>query len=294
MGLFGKAKDIMTGKKWLHGFKCPNCGSNVYKEIGPIYICEECGKLTGDAFYCAYEHQLKEEGYSSELAKDLANNRKKKDQKEIEQKKRAEILEAEARSRGDNRKASNYEWQEYTEKILIGEWNTKDRYDRNKNGDFIIDFFSKDNDKENKYEFYVYMKDSVNRKYGFNVDGNYYYGEHDRDGEGLAYFEVWLYAKDVYVDWNKTTKNALYIIIRKLKVNVDMSLSHYVVEKPYNYCTKYGSIEETQDALSDWALKKLEQKIRDRVTSYLRGAKRNYFGFDDVMYSNIYFEYINY
>lgn len=144
---------------------------------------------------------------------------------------------------------------------------------RDSKGRVILEIYPKENDPKEAYRFYV------GNKSGDNI------------GEGDVFLSIYITAKEFFVDKKKTTKDKLYIIAKDVKAEVHQTgLSYIAQDNPHLYKTKYGGIYETLDYFADKALERFRQEVIDIVYKYLRGAKHNYYGFDDITFNEIYFE----
>lgn len=277
MGLFDKVKDKLKGKNWLEGYSCPMCGSRVYKTGCEEYSCECCGNLTGDAYYGALRCDWEQQGLDDYRINALIEMYKRDKEQKIQAENNRIAREKEAKAKGDTRTVSKYDWLDYTENIIIGLYSTKaTRTNKDSKGYALLRIYSKETDPQDNFRFYVR-----------NVDG-------DDIGECWVYLTIYIEAKNFFVDKEKTTKDALYIIINDIHAKVNYTGLHYLVQdNPHLFDTEYGSISETFKYFSDWALKKFRQEVIDEVYKQLRSAKRNCYGFDDITYSNIYFEQYN-
>ncbi|HBF68404.1 MAG TPA: hypothetical protein DDW20_03685 [Firmicutes bacterium] len=278
MGLFDKFKTKLGGKNYLNGFSCPLCGDRVYKTGIEQYSCESCGNLTGDAYYLALRYDLQQQridDYSIDVyIKRMKDNKQKEcDQKEFLDNYRKN-LEEEAILHGDTRSISKYHWLDYVDTIVLGFYNTKSisKY-RFPNGRFLLTMYPKDTDPKEFYRFFV------SNKAGDNI------------GECDVYVSIDITGKEFYVDKDKTTKDALYIVARDVKAEVNQKGLHYLVkDNPHLYATKYGDIYDALNHFADEALARFRQEIIDEIYKGLKSAKRNYYGFDDITFSKIYFE----
>ena len=279
MGLFDKVKAKMGVKDWLQGFECPRCGGRVYKTSYEKYSCESCGELTGDAYYRALRYDLMQQDWDDYKIDTYINMRKRDEEKEKNDKIVSENyqkrLEEEARMKGDTRRISKYDWLNYTKRIILGRYTTDDyTIHRDRNGHALLAIYPRDTDSKNDYHFIVY------NRLGDDI------------GEGDVYLVIYITAKEFLIDDKKTTKDSLYIILKDIKANVHQSGLHYLAEDhPENFNTSYGlGIYETLNYFADEALKRFRQEVIDAVYNGLASVKRTDYGFDDVTFSNIYFE----
>ncbi len=307
MGLFKKAKESLGGKNWVKGYycsSCPNaafCDGRIYREGYDNFFCDYLGrKLEGEAYWNAYDAISKQEyidnGYSEEYAQELIERARAKRAKEGRENAAKKQLQEEIRARGETREFSDYDPKEFTEKILIGQWCTKNDFSRkrDKNGRTLLAYYHMDSDKEHadEYTFYSHMKDSVNRRYGFKAEGDYFYGEHDKWGEESCYATVSVMAEQFVVDWQRTSKDTLVLLAKNLIVRVQINWPSGVLDHPEYFYTKYGSVKETEQHYQDWAIGKFEYEIKEQVRRYLASHKRRYYGMDDFTYENIYIDYV--
>ena len=311
MGLFNKVKESLGGKDWVKGYccsSCPNapfCDGRIYRKGYDEFYCDFLGrKLEGEAHWNAYDAISKQEyihsGYSEEYAQELIERdrarRAKEEQEKAAKKRLQEELREEARARGETREFSNYDPKEFTEKILIGQWCTKDDYSRKRdqNGRVLLAFYHMDDDKEHadEYTFYSHMKDSVDRHYGFKVGGDYIYGEANKWGQGCCFANVTVLAEQFVVDWQRTSKDTLVLVAKNLATRVQIQWPRGVLDHPEYFYTKYGSVKETEQHYRDWAIEKFEYQVEEQVRRDLASHKRRYYGMDDFTYENIYIDYV--
>lgn len=188
------------------------------------------------------------------------------------------MLEEEARRVGDPRPVSKYDWISYTEKITLGLYSTNQTLiitsdQKDKNGCYILARYYSDENATKDYD-----------KYGFPV----YFANEPYENPVQINVVICISAREFILDRKRTTKDDLYIIVRDFHCQAQYDFLGSLPKYPK---TPYGSIDDALNHYQDLGRRRFFTEVLNSISKEVRSTKRNYFGFDDVNFERVFFDF---